>query len=167
MSNLDFNEALEKLGIKKMISRFENAESSDILFSKFDTCSISGFEYHDGNKFEVQRYNREVSCGFSIIWEYLKSLGYNIDMEYYGSDRRSNLDCDYKFIGKGLPGLTINFNKFHTHLYKIYISYTIHDSGFYDIKNHKKDILKSLKFYAERNSDVSLLRTLRLNSLLK
>lgn len=160
-----FNELLDKSGIESMYSKIECAESKDILFSKFDTCYVSGFKYKNGEVSANKRYNREISDNFNKVWKYLQRFGYEIDMDFYGSKRYSTLDCDYEFHGENLPNLNIDINKFHNNLYKIKIDLD-RDNTFYDMKDYKKVIMSKLERYAKNKNNVGLLRSLKLSKLI-
>lgn len=166
MEKLDpWKEIFDKLGIKKMTDRCISAESDDVLFSKFDKCSISGFEMLDGTLTENKRYHRDISNNFNIIYEFLKKFGYIIDNEYYNSKRYNFLSANYIFISKGLPRIDIDFNIYHNNLYKISLEYNS-SSSFYDIKDHKSDIYDTLRHYARKNNNIMLLRELKLSKII-
>lgn len=162
---LTWAEIYEKLGIKDMRERTESAESDKILFSKFDKCNVRTTTYVDGRVSEDRTYKRTISTNFKIIYDYLSTFGYKIDPDYYDKKRYSNLCCDYAFIANGLPRIVIDFNLFHNHLFKISISYGI-DSTYYDMKDYKKSIFKSLSFHAKKDNNVKLLRHLKLLEIL-
>ena len=153
---LTWKEIYEKLGIKTWNSRTEDAESEDILFSKFDKCWVDKIEYSNGEIKESRRYSRDISKNFNIIFDYLSEFGYEIDKDFYSSKRYSKLSCEYRFIGDKLPYISIDFNPFHNNLFKISISY--HDSSHYDIKDYKRIIYNSLYNYAKKENNITLLR---------
>lgn len=90
---LTWKEIYEKLGIKTWNSRTEDAESEDILFSKFDNCWVDKIEYSNGEIKESRRYSRDISKNFNIIFDYLSEFGYEIDKDFYSSKRYSKLSC--------------------------------------------------------------------------
>lgn len=157
----DWEKVMQALGIKKSIDRLEKAESSDILFSKFDTCYVTGFEYLDGRISENRRYNRNISTNFKIIYDYLSLFGYKIDSKYYDIKRHSTLCCDYRFIGYKLPPIKIDFNRFHDHLFQINI-YFGYDSTFHNISNYIEVVDRSLLHHAKRHNNIGLLREFKL-----
>jgi hypothetical protein len=165
MSN-PLEEIYKALNIRKFINKCVSAESEDILFSKFDKCSINGYEYFDDTTKEYKRYNRDISTNFKTIYEYLLTYGYEIDDEYYDKKRYNTLCADYRFIGKGLPSIVIDFNIFHNHLFQINISYG-HDSTFHDMKDYEDKIYKSLLFYAKKDNNLPLLREFKIRQLIK
>lgn len=162
---LTWAEIYEKLGIKDMRERTESAESDEILFSKFDKCNVRTTNYVDGRVSEDRTYKRTISTNFKIIYDYLSTFGYKIDPDYYDKKRYSNLCCDYAFIANGLPRIVIDFNLFHNHLFQINVNYNI-NSTYYDMKDYKKSIFKSLSFHAKKDNNVKLLRHLKLLEIL-
>jgi hypothetical protein len=165
MTSEELTKAFEKLGIVKMIDRTESAEDPNIRFSKFDTCYVSGVEYEDGRVSEHKRYER-LSDTFERAFKVLEDYCYELDDEHYRREK-DFLSCDYCFRSLySLPSITIDINKFHTHLYHIRIAYQHYDSTWYDTKDLEKDLTKILEKLLNESTDKILKRELKLRKIL-
>jgi len=156
--------AFEKLGIVKMIDRIESGEDPNIRFSRFDTCYISEIQYVDRLSEITRRYTR-LSDTFERAYQVLKDW-YEIDNQFYRREK-DFLTCDYGFVCRyDLPKITIDINKFHTHLYHIRVAYQHYDSTWYDTKDLEKDLNKILEKLLDESTDKILKRELKLRKIL-
>lgn len=161
---LTIKEMYDKLGIKNMIDKSESAEDPNVRFSKFDKVRTSGMEFLTGEVKVSKQYNRTKSQFFERVFSFLQGWGYEIDENYYGSERRF-LDNDYKFKGDGLPTITVNLNCFHDDIFKTSIGYE-RESDWLKVEKTEKEINKEIVSYIKRKGDTKLLRELKLRQLL-
>ena len=160
---LTIKEMYDKLGIKNMIDKLESAEDN-VRFSKFDKVRTSGMEFLTGEVKVSKQYNRTKSQFFERVFSFLQGWGYEIDENYYGSERRF-LDNDYKFKGDGLPSIKENLNCFYDDIFKTSIGYE-RESDWLKVEKTEKEINKEIVSYIKRKGDTKLLRELKLRQLL-
>lgn len=161
---LTIKEMYDKLGIKNMIDKSESAEDPNVRFSKFDKVRTSGMEFLTGEVKVSKQYNRTKSQFFERVFSFLQGWGYEIDENYYGSERRF-LDNDYKFKGDGLPTITVNLNCFHDDIFKTSFGYE-RESDWLKVEKTEQEINKEIVSYIKRKGDTKLLRELKLRQLL-
>jgi hypothetical protein len=161
---LTIKEMYDKLGIKNMIDKSESAEDPNVRFSKFDKVRTYGMEFLTGEVKVSKQYNRTRSQFFERVFTFLQGWGYEIDENYYGSERRF-LDNDYKFKGDGLPTITVNLNCFHDDIFKTSIEYE-RESDWFKVEKTEQEINKEIVSYIKRKGDKKLLRELKLRQLL-
>lgn len=161
---LTVREMYDKLGIKDMIEKLESAEDPNVHFSKFDKVCTFSIESLTGEVKVSKRYNRVKSQFFERVFSFLQSWGYEIDENYYISERRF-LDNDYKFKGDGLPTITINLNCFHDDIFKTSIGYE-RESDMLKVEKTEQEINNEIISYIKRKGDKKLLRELKLRQLL-
>jgi len=163
LTSEELTKAFEKLGIVRMTDRIESAEDPNIRFSKFDTCYVSGVEYVDRVS-ESRRYER-LSDTFERAFKVLEDYCYEVDDGHYRREK-DFLSCDYCFRSLySLPSITIDINKFHTHLYHIRVGFD-YDSTWYDTKDLEKDLTKILEKLLNESTDKTLKRELKLRKIL-
>jgi hypothetical protein len=162
---LTIKEMYDKLGIKNMIDKSESAEDPNVRFSKFDKCRTHGIEFLTGEVKVSKQYNRTKSEFFERVFTFLKGWGYEIDENYYNSERYNNLHNDYKFNGDGLPSIRVNLNCFHDDIFKTSIGYE-RESDWLKVEKTEQEINKEIVSYIKRKGDTKLLRELKLRQLL-
>jgi hypothetical protein len=161
---LTIKEMYDKLGIKNMIDKSVSAEDPNVRFSKFDKVRTYGMEFLTGEVKVSKQYNRTRSQFFERVFSFLQTWGYEIDENYYGSERYF-LHNDYKFKGDGLPSITVNLNCFHDDIFKTSIEYE-RESDWLKVEKTEQEINKEIVSYIKRKGDKKLLRELKLRQLL-
>lgn len=167
---LTLNEMFLKLGIDCMTDRTESAEDPNIRFSTFDTCSISGIKFLNGEVHETRRYKR-LSDTFEDAYSVLKEWGYEeAKMHVYKDQYRRKedfLSCYYSFTSiYDIPSIKIDINKFHNDLLHINVGYSINDTTWYDSNNVKNELIKILNDLVTKSNDINLKREIKLKNIL-
>lgn len=163
---LTLNEMFLKLGIDCMTDRTESAEDPNIRFSTFDTCSISGIKFLNGEVHETKRFKR-LSNIFEDAYSVLKEWGYEEDKDQYRRNRDS-FSCYYSFSSiYDIPSIKIDINKFHNDLLHIKVGYSISDGVWYESNNVKNELTKILNDLVSKSDDINLKREIKLRNILK
>lgn len=161
---MEWKEALKKLGIEKMINRNESAEDPNIRFSKFDKCTVNGFQYTNGKLEENYTYKR-ISHIFEQAYTILEKYGYHIDEDYY---RYNGIipNKDYSFKRGDRSTITIEINPFYSNLFKINQCYGFY-SSYEDVDKLDEVIKSAILHNAEKYEDILVLRKFNIDIILE